>query len=216
MCVAAEATAAPTATAAAVPPEERVGDRRFRLGLLGRFGFGGSFKLADEFSTVDLADFLNKGATLGFDIRFEWAPGKFVTAGLVLGNYWLLVDTEANRDYALDVSPFVKPRYPFKAGKKEAEAYLFMHFGGSMIVLDSQWDQLAGAGGVGLNSIGGGFNFTVAPGFQIFVSDSAIVIFEIGYSWSRFYIGASDGFTSTSINLTAGAATMRVGIARAF
>jgi hypothetical protein len=190
--------------AAALPPIKEVGDRRFRLGIVGRFGFGGSWVLSDEFGdSLDLAP----GATLGFDLRFEKPPAKYVSLGVVLGNYWILPDPLLERDYALDVSMLVKPRYPFKAGKREAEAYLFMQFGGSMILLNStNW-------GSDFNSIGGGFNFAVGPGFQIFVSDNLAVLFEVGYSYSWFSI--TTVFDEAGI-LTLGQATLRVGIARAF
>jgi hypothetical protein len=199
-----ERVAAPPPSAAR-PPIKEVGDRRFRLGILGRFGFGGSWVLSDEFgNSAELAP----GATLGLDLRFEKPPAKYVSLGVVLGNYWILPEAGRERDYALDVSMLVKPRYPFKAGKREAEAYLFMQFGGSMILLNSaNWDIND------FNSIGGGFNFAVGPGFQIFVSDNLAVLFEIDYSYSWF--GLSTVFDTTE-TLTLGQATIRTGIVRAF
>ena len=199
-----ERVAAPPPSAA-LPPIKEVGDRRFRLGILGRFGFGGSWTLENDVSKL-LAD--GPGATLGFDLRFEKPPAKYVTLGVVLGNYWILPAILGEREYALDISPFVKPRYPFKAGSKEAEVYLFMQIGGSMIVLNSN-----NYTGTSLdNYLGGGFNFAIAPGFQIFVSSNVAVLFEIGYSYSWF--GIPDDFYPWT--LTLGQATIRTGIVRAF
>ena len=94
--------------------------------LLGRFGLGGTLKnkFEDSFGGGGqmTADF-EPEATLGFELRLEKPLAKYVTAGALLSNYWYDIKgiEGFDRQYALDIAPFVKPRYPFLAGSKEEE-----------------------------------------------------------------------------------------------
>lgn len=201
-------------------PGGAVGDRRFRLVVLGRFGLGGTAKLnltiPDAFADVTVV-VAQPGATLGFDLRFEKPVSKYVTVGGLVSNYWLrpqrsndgLIDFRAidPNDYALDISPFVKPRFPFRAGNKEAEVYLLAYVGGSLLVAEARSDTFS----VLTTKVFGGFNFGVAPGFQIFVARSAALVFEVGYAYSWFKL--SEDFIKSS---RIGQATLRFGFAFAF
>lgn len=111
------------------------------------------------------------------------------------------------RNYALDISPSVKPRYPFKAGSKEAEAYIVIHVGGSLRVLEI-FDGVFADPKTG---VFGGFNWGVAPGFQIFVTRRMGLVFEVGYAKTWIKVG-----TSVLENTTVGQATVRFGFVLAF
>lgn len=197
-----------------------IDDRRFRLVLLGRFGLGGKArsKLNDglEFFVISEVE-VTPGATLGFDLRFEKPVAKYVSVGGLLSSYWLRSKRSANfpeafrelgsNDYAMDFAPFVKPRYPFRAGSKEAEVYVLVNFGGSLIVVDLLDEFNFNSASV----VRGGFNVGVAPGFQVFVARHAALVFEVGYAYSWFKIDNALVKT-TSI----GQATLRFGFSFAF
>jgi len=198
----------PPMTLADSPSAAEAGDLRFRLVLLGRFGLGGKLKnkFDDQFAGGRTTAEFGPEATLGFDLRFEKPAGKHVTAGALLSNYWWRLEG-IDRQYALDISPFVKPRYPFRAGSKEAEVYLLLSFGGSLTVVEF----VDPSGFESTKEVYGGFNTGFAPGFQIFVSSSLALIFEVGYAFSWFKIGGSGNEI-----LTLGQATIRLGFAVAF
>ncbi|MFW2390157.1 MAG: hypothetical protein ACN4G0_17605 [Polyangiales bacterium] len=173
-----------------------VGDRRFRIVLLGRFGLVGKSKttLADLYGSGEIEVEGEPGATLGFDLRFEKPVAQYLSVGGLISNYWIRGQRDASGtaagsfkrgDYAFDIAPFIKPRYPFRAGKKEAEAYLLVNLGASLVLLD-YFD------GIQTNAITGvypGFNFGVTPGFQIFVAEHLGLVVEFGYAYSWFKIG---------------------------
>lgn len=196
-----------TGTAAAskeTKPE--AGDRRFRLGFLGRFGFGGKAKAKNDLGAEDELDL---DATLGYTLRFEKPPAKYVSVGLDLSNYWIRAKGNPERDLLTDISVLVKPRYPVVVGKKhrELEAYLNLQIGGTVAVFNSDnvypW-----------STFGGGFNFNVAPGFQAFVASRTVLIFEVGYAYT--WIRAGGEFTDRTYTLTVSQALLRVGVAGAF
>lgn len=128
-----EAECAPSSAATARVRRES-GDRRFRIALLGRFGLGKKSVVKIDGSMFSGPDELETtpGATLGFDLRFEKPVARFVTVGGLASNHWFRARRDPNetsrirnlnqKDYALDVAPVMKPRYPFTAGKNEAEA----------------------------------------------------------------------------------------------
>jgi len=208
-----EAECAPNSAANARVRRES-GDRRFRIALLGRFGLGGKSVVKIDGSIFSGPDELETtpGATLGFDLRFEKPVARFVTVGGLVSNHWFRARRDRNetsrirnlnqKDYALDVAPFVKPRYPFKAGKNEAEAYIIINIGGSLLVMEiSDGTFLMPKSGVF-----GGFNWGVAPGFQIFLAEHIGLVFEVGYARSWFKIGSS-----ILKNIKVGQATLRFG-----
>mgnify|MGYP001818641816 CR=1 FL=1 len=197
----------------------RGGDRRLRLLLLGRFGLGPKVKLkyTDPFSSSDGVIEETPRATLGFDLRVEKPVAKYVTVGGLVSNYWVRPE-RTSRDgstpsflkpsnYALDISPFVKPRYPFKLGNKEAEAYVVIHVGGSLRVLELFDGVFLGS----KTGVFGGFNWGVAPGFQVFVTRRIGLVVEVGYAKTWTKIG-----TSALESTTVGQATVRFGFAFAF
>lgn len=86
------------------------------MGLIPRFGVGGKPKPKDDFGEGDV----DVNATLGYTLRFEKPPAKYVSMGMDLSNYWMRVK-EGERDFLTDISVLVKPRYPFVFGKKDLE-----------------------------------------------------------------------------------------------
>jgi hypothetical protein len=197
----------------------RGGDRRLRLLLLGRFGLGPKLELAytDPFSSSDGVVEETPRATLGFDLRVEKPVAKHLTVGGLVSNYWVRPERTSSggstpgflkpNDYALDISPFVKPRYPFKIGSKEAEAYIVIHVGGSLRVLSVSDGVFLGS----KTGVFGGFNWGVAPGIQIFITRHVGLVVEVGYAKTWIKIG-----TSILENTTVGQATVRFGLAFAF
>ncbi len=187
--------------------------------LLGRFGLGPKVKLkySDQGSYSDSVIEETPRATLGFDLRFEKPVAQYVTVGGLVSNYWVRPQRTSGggsmpsflkpHNYALDISPFVKPRYPFKVRNKEAEAYIVVHVGGSLRVLSI-------SDGVFVESktgVFGGFSWGVAPGFQIFVTRRMGLVLEVGYAKTWIKIG-----TVVLENTTVGQATVRFGFAFAF
>lgn len=105
------------------------------------------------------------------------------------------------------MAAFVKPRVPFRAGKREAEAYLLVNLGGSFTLIQYFDD----ASSVPNDGLGLGFNVGVTPGFQVFVAQHIGLVFEFGYAYTWFNIGGSY-LQKTSI----GQATLRFGFTFAF
>ncbi|MGB5809840.1 MAG: hypothetical protein WBG86_04870 [Polyangiales bacterium] len=194
-------------------PSAELGDRRFRLVVLGRFGVGGKVKVATvdllmiEGSTIEA----KANTTFGLDLRFEKPIHRNVTIGGVLGSYWI---GSNDPDYALDVSALVKQRYVFRAGRKEAEVYLAVQFGGSLLV--NRVYTFSQGGGMEssatLRNPSGGFNVGIAPGFQVFVTHHVAVVLEVGYGYSWFRIKGGPLLDK----LTLGQATIRTGFSLAF
>lgn len=196
-------------------------DRRFRIALLGRFGLGGStvVKFSNPITSTEGELKGENGATLGFDLRFEKPVATYVTIGGLISNYWLRAPRNRNaptgidvrevhpNDYALDVDFFVKPRYPFMAVSKLAEAYVIVQVGGSLRVAEI----FEGPPFTASKYVEGGFNWGIAPGFQVFVTRHLGLIFEVGYARTWFKSGAS---LATSTKL--GQATLRFGFSFAF
>ncbi|MBT8453583.1 MAG: hypothetical protein KJO40_16585 [Deltaproteobacteria bacterium] len=188
--------------------------------LLGRFGLGGKArsKLGDGLEFFVISELEGTpGVTLGFDLRFEKPVAKYVSVGGLFSSYWLRPKRSTNlpeavrdlrsNDYAMDFAPFVKPRYPFRAGSKEAEAYVVVNFGGSLVVVDLLDEFNFNSASV----VRGGFNVGVAPGFQIFVARHAALVFEAGYMFSWFKID------NALVKITSiGQATLRFGFSFAF
>jgi hypothetical protein len=172
--------------------------------LLGRFGLGGTLrdKFEDPFSGLQGSVDFEPAATLGFDLRFEKPVAKYVTAGALLSNYWWSIKDieDFGRQYALDIAPFVKPRYVFMAGSKEAEVYVLVSFGGSLTREDFVDEE-----------VHGGFNFGLSPGFQVFVAPDFALVFEVGYALSWFKVGGP-----SDEKFMLGQAAIRVGFAAAF
>ena len=214
-----EAECVPRDEAPAEPSAE-IDDRRFRLVLLGRFGLGGKArsKLNDGLEFFAISEIEGTpGATLGFDLRFEKPVAKYVSVGGLIGSYWLRSKRSTNfpeafgelrsNDYAMDFAPFFKPRYPFRAGSKAAEAYVVVNFGGSLIVVDLLDEFNFNSASV----VRGGFNVGIAPGLQVFVARHAAIVFEVGYAYSWFKI--ENALVKTT---SVGQATLRFGFSFAF
>lgn len=199
------------------PSPKPKADQRFRVGLLARFGFGGKSVLKlnapDGISVPDEVSG-TPGVTLGFDLRFEKPVARYVAVGGLISNYWLRSQRDeglpggVNRsNYALDISPFVKPRYPFRTGKREAEAYVIVSIGGSLVVAE----LFDGVTTMLKRGVFGGFNWGIAPGFQVLVTEHLGVVLEVGYARSWFKLG-----TAFLENTKIGQATLRIGFVFAF
>jgi len=193
------AAPAVAATVDTVEPEvELEGDRRFRLVVLGRVGFVG------RFTNVGFS-YIRPNPTLGFALRFEKPVHKAVSLGVAIDNYWFQVLDGMKRDYALDVSPFLKPRFTFDIGSKEAEVYFLVQGGGSLVLLNKDNNQYTYD-----SNLGGGFNVGGGPGFQVFVAKQVAVIAEFVYQYSWWKVNKGQNtFTLLQPNF-------RVGIAVAF
>jgi len=189
-----------------------VGDRRLRFVMLSRFGLGGTAKStwapgpSPRSETVEF----KPSATFGFDLRVEKPLHRYFSIGGLLSNYWV----GGMNDYALYVSVLAKPRYTFRLGKREGEAYVAVQFGGSLLVNKVVFLSGSVSGDLETRSEirdpSGGFNVGVAPGFQVFVAEHVAWVFEVGYAYSWF---RTDVIVS---RFTLGQATIRTGLAFAF
>ena len=187
-------------------------DRRLRAVVLSRFGVRGTAKA----TTVDFplagSETLTRtpSTTFGFDIRLEKPVHRYLSVGGGLSNYWI---RSGQTEYALDASALVKPRYAFPIRQRESEVYLAVQIGGSLLV--NKVTTVMGFGGDELRSTmrnpSGGFNVSVAPGFQVFVAENVAVVTEVGYAYSWFRIKGP-----LLRRLSIGQATIRVGLAFAF
>jgi len=167
--------------------------------LLPRFGFGGKQKVKVDGGGEFDAD---ADTTLGFTLRFEKPPAKYVSMGMDLSNYWIRAKGDPERDLFTDFSVLVKPRYPFVVGKKdlELEAYLCFLIGPSIGVFKEAngWPE----------TFGGGFNFNIGPGFQAFVASKTALVLELGYAYTWIKVGETTTILSQGL--------LRFGVAIAF
>lgn len=191
------------------PERAELGDRRFRLVLLGRFGLLGQLTLGVRDFTGDVdGSFRPEKPTTGFELRFEKPVRRYFSVGGLVSNYFIRPGG-SGYDYAADFAPFIKPRVPFRVGKREGEIYLTVHFGPSVLALRN----ISPFGATRLGHPG--FNVAASPGIQLFFSKSVALVFEIGYAYSWFRI--SDQGENVSLRkLTLGQLTLRPGFAFAF
>lgn len=207
-----DAACVPDEHAAAAPAVE-TGDRRIRLGVLGRFGIAGKLTLDFDMGGFIFEEEISgkpEKATMGFELRVEKPLSKHFVLGGLLSNYFIRPGSDGF-EYALDISPFVKPRLVFRIGQREAEVYLLVPFGASILALRSLRNDGFSVQGKS-RLIHGGFNVGASPGFQVFLGDVVALVVEVGYAYSWFRIKEQDALR----RLTLGQLTFRTGLAFAF
>jgi hypothetical protein len=178
-----------------------IGDRRVRLVLFGRFGIAGKYELkADGVRDVSL----KPDPTFGMTARVEKPVSKFFALGGLISWYEFGPTFERNfngpRDFAMDFSLHLKPRFPFALGRHEGEVYVVAHFGGTHVTVNN---ELIVGSGRGFNT-GGGL------GFQALLAPHVGLVAEGGYgfTWARV--------ANKTVTLTLGQATVYFGLVIAF
>ena len=143
---------------------------RPRVDLLFRLGFAGKHKLDVPGGATPTVD---AGTSPGFDLRVDIPVIRYLTLGPAFSFYVLRADVPLfDRNPVLDISAFMKGRYPFKAGRKKAEVYGLFHVGFSAVFVPDNAD-----------SFGPGFNVGLTPGFQILLGRRFGLVTELG--WAR-------------------------------
>lgn len=146
-----------------------------RFDLLFRLGFAGTL-------SVDLGVFgtpsTSADTSPGVDLRADIPIARYVTLGPQLSIYAVRPDFPGlDRNPIVDISPFLKGRYPFRAGKKKAEVYGLFQVGFSMAFLRED----TGAS----DRFGPGWNIGLAPGFQILLGRRFGLVIELGWLRSQ-------------------------------
>ena len=140
---------------------------RSRFDMLFRIGFAGELD-------IDPGPDFDADSSPGFDLRGDFPVARHVTLGPQFSFYAARPDNpNLDRNPIIDISPFIKGRYPFKAGKKKAEVYGIFQVGLSMVFLR---DNLLGS-----DEFGPGWNIGLAPGIQILLARRFGLITEIGW-----------------------------------
>ncbi len=138
---------------------------RPRFDLLFHLGFAG--KLTSGVGTPSVGADSSPGA----DLRGDFPIAKYVTLGPQFSIYAFRADSPAfDRNPVVDISPFLKGRYPFLAGKKKAEVYGLFQVGFTMMFLRGGSDRF-----------GPGWNIGLTPGFQILLTRRFGLITELGW-----------------------------------
>lgn len=142
-----------------------------RLDLLFRIGFAGKIR-ADP--GVGATASVEADSSPGVDLRGDIPVAKHVTLGPQLSVYAIRADFPSlDRNPVVDISPFVKGRYPFRAGRKKAEAYGLFQVGLSMVFLRDS----TGAS----DRFGPGWNIGLTPGFQVLLRPRFGLLTELGW-----------------------------------
>lgn len=151
------------------------GNRQPRFDLLFRLGFAGQITAdADGASSASV----DADTSPGVDLRGDFPIARHVTLGPQLSIYAARPDfATLDRNPIIDISPFVKGRYPFKVGRKRAEVYGLFQVGLTMVILRRD----TGAA----DRFGPGWNVGISPGFQILLARRFGLITEIGWLRSQ-------------------------------
>lgn len=183
--------------AAAWPPASTSAQAsmKARLDLLFRLGFAGKIR-------VDTGPFgsasVDADTSPGVDLRGDLPIAKYVTLGPQVSVYAARPDLPGlDRNVFVDLSPFLKGRYPFLAGKKKAEVYGLFQVGFTMAFLRR--------GTLASDRFGPGWNIGLTPGFQIMLARRFGLITELGWlrTFARF----------DALNLIVNQAVWRLGFA---
>ena len=143
---------------------------RPRFDLLFRIGFAGKIRSDPGVGGTSV----DADSSPGVDLRGDIPVAKYVTLGPQLSVYAVRADfPNLDRNPVVDVSPFIKGRYPFRAGKKKAEAYGLFQVGLSMVFLR----ESTGAS----DRFGPGWNIGLTPGFQILLRRRFGLLTELGW-----------------------------------
>lgn len=166
-----------------------------RLDLLFRLGFAGQLSL-DVPGAVRVST--DADTAPGADLRVDIPIARYVTLGPLFSVYGVRADFPGlDRNPVVDISPFLKGRYPFWAGKKKAEVYGLFQVGFSMVFLRKS----TGAD----DRFGPGWNIGLTPGLQILLARRFGLITELG--WLRSQGNFSGG------NLIVNQGVWRIGFA---
>ena len=142
-----------------------------RFDLLFRLGFAGKLKADAGVFGVFKAP---ADTSPGVDLRGDIPVHRNVTLGPQLSIYAVRQDFPGlDRNPVIDLSPFVKGRYPFRAKRKKAEVYGLFQVGFSMVFLR----ESTGAP----DRFGPGWNIGLAPGFQILLARRFGLMTELGW-----------------------------------
>lgn len=168
---------------------------RPRFDLLFRLGFAGKL-------TADLGVFGTSSASAdtspGVDLRGDFPIARYVTLGPQFSIYAVRPDFPGlDRNPVVDISPFLKGRYPFRAGNKKAEVYGLFQVGFTMAFLR----ESTGAS----DRFGPGWNIGLTPGFQILLARRFGLVTELG--WLRTQANFTGG------NLIVNQGIWRIGFA---
>lgn len=153
-----------------------------RVDLLFRLGFAG------KWTGLDLPGVVPPGADAdnspGASLRVDIPIFRYMTLGPLLSAYAVRADFPG-LDYnpVVDISPFVKGRYPFWAGKKKAEVYGLFQAGFTMAFLRGSTRAS--------DRFGPGWNIGLSPGFQILLGPRFGLLTELG--WLRTQGNFTDG-----------------------
>lgn len=141
-----------------------------RFDLLFRLGFAGQLKAVGALGTASA----DADASPGVDLRGDFPVSRHVTLGPQFSLYGIRPDFSGlERNVVVDLSPFIKGRYPFRAGKKKAEVYGLFQVGLTMAFLR----QSTGA----TDRFGPGWNIGLTPGFQVLLARRFGIVTELGW-----------------------------------
>ncbi len=165
-----------------------------RFDLLFRLGFGGS--IVSNLGGVGRVR-LAAAATPGGELRGDIPLTKHITMGPLVAVYAARPNAVGfDRSPVVDLAPFVKGRYTFRAGRKKAEIYGLFHAGFSMAFIRRSIRETS--------RVGAGWNIGLAPGFQVMIKKRFGIITELG--WSR-----AQAFFSNEPNLVLNQGIWRLG-----
>jgi hypothetical protein len=137
-------------------------------------------------------------------VRVEKPVSKFIALGGLISWYEFGPTVERNfngpRDFGMDFSLHLKPRFPFALGRQEGEVYLIAQFGGTNVTANNE--LIAGSGG--------GFNTGGGLGFQALLAPHVGLVLEGAYAftWARV--------ANKTVTMTLGQATVYFGLVVAF
>ena len=144
---------------------------RPRFDLLFRLGFAG--KLTADAGVLGRAS-ADADTSPGVDLRGDFPVGRYVTLGPQFSVYAARPKLpNLDRQPVVDISPFLKGRYPFRAGKKKAEVYGLFQVGFTMVFLRKEFEPA--------DRFGPGWNIGLTPGFQILLARRFGLITELGW-----------------------------------
>ena len=164
-----------------------------RVPLLFRLGFAG--KLSVDALGLPRAS-VDADTSPGIDFRVDVPVFRFITLGPVISIYAVRpVFPRLDRNPIVDISAFLKGRYPFLLGRKKGELYGMFQGGFSMVFLRKSSNAP--------DRFGPGWNVGLAFGFQVLLARHFGLLTEIGWLRSQ---GNFDGG-----NLIANQGVWRIG-----
>ena len=143
-----------------------------RFDVLFRLGFAG--KTAADFDGLGQVSG-DADTSPGVDLRVDLPVARHVTLGPVISVYAARAKNIPGQDRnpLVDLSGFLKGRYPFKAGEKKAELYGLFQVGFTMAFLRKST--------MADDRFGPGWNIGIAPGLQILIGRHFGLLTEFGW-----------------------------------